>query len=553
MRYELKVGVLTAALALALGLTACGGSGGEKKADGKAAGGAVATLPANKTTLVINNGTEPESLDPGKTSGVPEDNIERQLLEGLVVVGKDGKIAPGVATSWENKDFKVWTFKLRDNAKWSNGDPVTAQVFVYSWQRTTDPKTASPFATYLADAHVTNAQAIVDGKAKPDTLGVKAVDPHTLEVTLTEPVPYFVDMLTHSSVLPVHKGTVEKGGEKWTQPGSFVGNGAYTLKEWTVNSKIVLERNKNYWNDAATQINQVEILPIQEETTDVNRFKAGEIDVTANALPTDMFAQLKTDLGAQVHVDPYLCTYYYEFNTKKAPFNDPKVRRALSLALDRDVITEKVMQQGQTPAYAFTPPATNDYKANHPEWEKWSKEQRIAEAKKLLNEAGYSDAKPLDVTLLYNTSENHKKVAVAATALWKQSLGFVNVTLDNKEWKTFLDNRKTGNYQFARAGWCADYNEPSSFLNILKSGNSNNYGKYASADFDAVMAKTLVAGTTNEQRADLYQQAEVQADKDTPVIPIYHYVSPRLIKPYVEGFSKDPLDKFYFKDISFKK
>ena len=553
MRYELKVGVLTAALALALGLTACGGSGGEKKADGKAAGGAVATLPANKTTLVMNNGTEPESLDPGKTSGVPEDNIERQLLEGLVVVGKDGKIAPGVATSWENKDFKVWTFKLRDNAKWSNGDPVTAQDFVYSWQRTTDPKTASPYATYLADAHVTNAQAIVDGKAKPDTLGVKAVDPHTLEVTLTEPVPYFVDMLTHSSVLPVHKGTVEKGGEKWTQPGSFVGNGAYTLKEWTVNSKIVLERNKNYWNDAATQINQVEILPIQEETTDVNRFKAGEIDVTANALPTDMFAQLKTDLGAQVHVDPYLCTYYYEFNTKKAPFNDPKVRRALSLALDRDVITEKVMQQGQTPAYAFTPPATNDYKANHPEWEKWSKEQRIAEAKKLLNEAGYSDAKPLDVTLLYNTSENHKKVAVAATALWKQSLGFVNVTLDNKEWKTFLDNRKTGNYQFARAGWCADYNEPSSFLNILKSGNSNNYGKYASADFDAVMAKTLVAGTTNEQRADLYQQAEVQADKDTPVIPIYHYVSPRLIKPYVEGFSKDPLDKFYFKDISFKK
>ena len=553
MRYELKVGVLTAALALALGLTACGGSGGEKKADGKAAGGAVATLPANKTTLVINNDTEPESLDPGKTSGVPEDNIERQLLEGLVVVGKDGKIAPGVATSWENKDFKVWTFKLRDNAKWSNGDPVTAQDFVYSWQRTTDPKTASPYATYLADAHVTNAQAIVDGKAKPDTLGVKAVDPHTLEVTLTEPVPYFVDMLTHSSVLPVHKGTVEKGGEKWTQPGSFVGNGAYTLKEWTVNSKIVLERNKNYWNDAATQINQVEILPIQEETTDVNRFKAGEIDVTANALPTDMFAQLKTDLGAQVHVDPYLCTYYYEFNTKKAPFNDPKVRRALSLALDRDVITEKVMQQGQTPAYAFTPPATNDYKANHPEWEKWSKEQRIAEAKKLLNEAGYSDAKPLDVTLLYNTSENHKKVAVAATALWKQSLGFVNVTLDNKEWKTFLDNRKTGNYQFARAGWCADYNEPSSFLNILKSGNSNNYGKYASADFDAVMAKTLVAGTTNEQRADLYQQAEVQADKDTPVIPIYHYVSPRLIKPYVEGFSKDPLDKFYFKDISFKK
>ena len=262
MRYELKLGVLSAAVALALGLSACGGSGGEKKADGKAVGGAVAAMPANKTTLVVNNGTEPETLDPAKSSGVPEDNIERQLLEGLVVVGKDGKIAPGVATSWENKDFKVWTFKLRDNAKWSNGDPVTAEDFVYSWQRVTDPKTASPYGSYLADAHVVNAQAVLDGKAKPATLGVKAVDAHTFEVTLSEPVPYFVDMLTHSSVLPVHKATVEKGGEKWTQAGSFVGNGAYVLKEWTVNSKIALERNKNYWNDAATQINQAEFLPI---------------------------------------------------------------------------------------------------------------------------------------------------------------------------------------------------------------------------------------------------------------------------------------------------
>ena len=185
MRYELKIGVLTAAIALALGLTACGG--GDKKTDGKAAGSVAANLPANKATLVINNGTEPETLDPAKSSGVPEDNIERQLLEGLVIVGKDGKIAPGVATSWENKDFKVWTFKLRDNAKWSNGDPVTAEDFVYSWQRVTDPKTASPYGSYLADAHVVNAQAVLDGKAKPVSLGVKALDPHTFEVTLICP------------------------------------------------------------------------------------------------------------------------------------------------------------------------------------------------------------------------------------------------------------------------------------------------------------------------------------------------------------------------------
>lgn len=551
MRSEMKLSVLAGAIVflLGFGLSGCGGA---KSTDGKTASASKA-LPAGKNTLVINNGTEPETLDPHKASGVPESNILRQLLEGLVVVGKDGKTAPGVATSWENKDFKVWTFKLRGNAKWSNGDPVTAEDFVYSWRRLVDPKTASPYASYLADDSVVNAQAIIDGKAKPETLGIKALDAHTLEVTLSAPVPYFVDTLIHSSTMPVHRATVEKNGDKWTQAGSFVGNGAYNLKEWTVNNKLVVERNKNYWNDAATQINMAEFLPIQEETTDVNRFKAGEIDVTYNALPTDMFSQLKAELGDQVKVNPYLCTYYYEFNTKKAPFNDPKVRRALSLALDRDVITEKVMQQGQSPAYGFTPISANNFKANTPEWQGWGKEQRIAEAKKLLNEAGYSDAKPLDVTLLYNTSENHKKVAVAATALWKQALGFVNINLENKEWKTFLDSRRSGNYQFARAAWCADYNEPSTFLNILKSTNTNNYGKYNSPEFDALMAKTVVAGTTAEQRADLYQQAEAQADKDMPIIPIYYYVSPRLVKPYVEGMSTDPLDSFYFKDMSFKK
>ncbi|OAT78430.1 oligopeptide ABC transporter substrate-binding protein OppA [Mangrovibacter phragmitis] len=503
---------------------------------------------AEKQTLVRNNGAEIQSLDPHKIEGVPEANVSRDLFEGLLITDLQGHAIPGVAEKWENKDFKVWTFHLRKDAKWSNGEPVTAQDFVYSWERLADPKTASPYESYLQYGHVANIDDIIAGKKAPDTLGVKALDDHTLEVTLSEPVPYFYKLLVHASLSPVPKAAIEKYGEKWTQPGNIVTNGAYTLKDWVVNERIDLVRNPQYWNNAKTVINQVTYLPISSEVTDVNRYRSGEIDMTYNQLPIELFQKLKKEIPNQVHVDPYLCTYYYEINNQKPPFNDVRVRTALKLSLDRDIIVNKVKNQGDLPAYGYTPPYTDGAKLTQPAWFGWSQAKRNEEARKLLAEAGFTKDKPLSFDLLYNTSDLHKKLAIAVSSIWKKNIG-ANVRLDNQEWKTFLDSRHQGNFSVARAGWCADYNEPSSFLNTMLSDSSNNTAHYKSAAFDKIMADTLKV-KTEEERAELYNKAEQQLDKDSVIVPVYYYVNARLVKPWVGGYTgKDPLDNVYVKDL----
>lgn len=503
---------------------------------------------AEKQTLVRNNGSEVQSLDPHKIEGVPESNISRDLFEGLLISDVDGKPSPGVADKWENKDFKVWTFHLRKDAKWSDGTPVTAQDFVYSWQRLANPNTASPYASYLQYGHIVNIDDIIAGKKPVTDLGVKAIDDHTFEVTLSEPVPYFYKLLVHSSLSPVPKAVVEKFGEKWTQPANIVSNGSYKLKDWVVNERIVLERNTQYWDNAKTIINQVTYLPISSEVTDVNRYRSGEIDMTYNNMPIELFQKLKKEIPNEVHVDPYLCTYYYEINNQKAPFNDVRVRTALKLALDRDIIVNKVKNQGDLPAYSFTPPYTDGAKLVEPEWFKWSQEKRNEEAKKLLAEAGFSADKPLTFDLLYNTSDLHKKLAIAAASIWKKNLG-ANVKLENQEWKTFLDTRHQGNYDVSRAGWCADYNEPTSFLNMVLSDSSNNTVHYKSPAFDKLIADTLKA-TDDAQRSELYSQAEQLLDKDSAIVPVFYYVNARLVKPWVGGYSgKDPMDNIHVKDL----
>lgn len=550
---------MPSALLLALGAALVGCGGNDKAAttteankQDAAAAPAAGDL-AEKQEIVINNSAEPESLDPHKVSGVPESNILRQMLVGLTTTDTEGNTVPGMATEWSSEDNKVWVFKLRD-AKWSNGDPVTAHDFVYSFRRVVDPATASPYATYLAGLKVVNAQDIVDGKVKPDTLGVKAIDDKTLEVTLAEPVPYFPHALFHTSVKPVNQKVVEALGDQWTRVGNFVGNGPYTLKEWQVNERIVLERNPNYYDDANTTINKVTLLVIGSDTTDVQRYKAGEVDITYDALPPTQFKQLQSELGDEVKVSPKLCTYYYEFNHTKAPFDDVRVRRALSLVLDRDTIVDKILGQGQKVAYQFTPEATNGIKNHTPEWKSWDKAKRIEEAKKLLNEAGYSESNPLKFELLYNTNEQHKTLAVAAASFWKDALGFVDVTLANQEWKTYLDTRRTQKHQMSRGGWCADYNEASTFLNTFLSTDSSNYGKYNSPAFDAIMAQTLGADVTPEQRAELYRQAEEVLDKEAATIFVYQYVAPRLVKPYVSGFAtNDPQGQWHAKDLKILK
>ncbi|AIK14043.1 periplasmic oligopeptide-binding protein [Pectobacterium atrosepticum] len=512
-----------------------------------------ATVPAgvqlaDKQELIRNNGAEVSSLDPHKIEGVPESNVSRDLLEGLVISDVNGKTSPGVAESWDNKDFKVWTFHLRKDAKWSNGEPVTAQDFVYSWQRLADPKTASPYASYLQYGHLLNIDDIIAGKKSPDTLGVKAIDDHTFEVTLSEAVPYFYKLPVYVAMSPINKTVVEKFGEKWTQPQNWVGNGAYKLKSWVVNEKMVLERNPQYWDNAHTVINQVTYLPIASEVTDVNRYRSGEIDMTYNNLPIELFQKLKKEIPDEVKVNPYLCTYYYEVNNQKPPFNDVRVRNALRLGLSQDILTNKVKNQGDIPAYGFVPPYIDGLKASVPEWFTWSQTKRNEEAKKLLAEAGYTAEKPLTLSLLYNTSDLHKKMAIAAASIWKQNIG-VDVKLENQEWKTFLSPRHQGTYDVARAGWCADYNEPSTFLNSMLSDSSSNTSHYKSKEFDALVAKSLQV-KTDEERAAVYQQAESQLDKDAVTIPVYYYANTRLVKPYVGGLTgKDPQDNVYVKDL----
>ncbi|WP_225088041.1 oligopeptide ABC transporter substrate-binding protein OppA [Pectobacterium colocasium] len=512
-----------------------------------------ATVPAGvqlaeKQELVRNNGAEVSSLDPHKIEGVPESNVSRDLLEGLVISDVNGKTVPGVAESWDNKDFKVWTFHLRKDAKWSDGTPVTAQDFVYSWQRLADPKTASPYASYLQYGHLLNIDDIIAGKKSPDTLGVKAIDDHTFEVTLSEAVPYFYKLPVYAAMSPVNKAAIEKFGDKWTQPQNWIGNGAYKLKDWVVNEKIVLERNPQYWDNAHTVINKVTYLPISSEVTDVNRYRSGEIDMTYNQLPIELFQKLKKEIPDEVKVNPYLCTYYYEINNQKPPFNDVRVRDALRMGLNQDILTNKVKNQGDIPAYGFVPPYIDGFKAQTPEWFTWSQEKRNEEAKKLLAEAGYTAQKPLTLNLLYNTSDLHKKIAIAAASIWKQNIG-VDVKLENQEWKTFLSSRHQGNYDIARGGWCADYNEPSTFLNSMLSDSSSNTAHYKSKEFDALVAKSLQV-KTDEERADVYQQAEALLNKDAVIAPVYYYANTRLVKPYVGGLTgKDPQDNVYVKDL----
>lgn len=499
--------------------------------------------------IVINNGSEVASLDPQKIEGVPESNVIQSLLDGLVNTDNNGKIVPGVAESWQNDQARVWTFTLRENARWSNGEPVTAADFVYSWQRLADPRTASPYASYLQAAHVANVDAVMAGKAKPAELGVKALDARHFQVTLTEPVPYFLSMVANTAMKPVYPPAVEKWGEQWTQPEHYVSNGPYTLSQWVVNEKIVVKRNPLYWDNAHTVIEEGVYLPLSSENSDINRYRSGGTDMTNSVVPPDMYHKLRQDLGDQVKVSPLLCTFYYEINNKKAPFNDARVRTALKLTLDRDIIAQKVMGQGQIPAYSLTPPFTDGVQLSPPAWFTQTQAERNASAKKLLAEAGFNDQHPLRFSLLYNTSEQNKKQAIAAASMWQKNLGAV-VTLENQEWKTLLETRHQAQYDVVRATWCADYNEPSTFLNILLSGASINTAFYSSPAFDRLMAQTLTA-PDDATRAALYQQAENQQDKDSAIIPVYYRVSVRLVKPWVGGFTgQDPQDlinlKYYY-------
>ncbi|MEQ3410770.1 ABC transporter substrate-binding protein [Klebsiella aerogenes] len=501
---------------------------------------------AAKQELVRNNGNEPASLDPHKVESDVEFNIISDLFEGLVSVSPQGEIKPRLALKWENKDNLVWTFHLRPGITWSDGTAITAQDIVWSWQRLVTPTTASPYASYPGNMHIANARDISEGKQPPETLGVKALDDTTLQVTLNQPNAAFLAMLAHPSLVPIDKVLVERFGDKWTKPEHIVTSGPYTLSKWVVNERIVAQRNPKYWDNEHTVINKVTYLPITSEAADVNRYKAGEIDIVYT-VPVNQFALLKKTMGSQLNVAPQLATYYYELNTTKPPFNDPRVRRALNMGLDKDIIADKVMGQGQRPAWLISQPDIGGVTLKQPDYASWPRDKRIAEAKKLLNEAGFNESHPLVFNLLYNTSETHQRIAIAASSMWKKNLG-VEAKLQNQEWKTMLDTMHTHNFDAVRYAWIADYDDAASFLNNFRTGDSENTSQYSNPAYDKALHDAAKAADT-AARGKFYQQAEDLLAEDVPAIPVYHYVRTHLVKPWVGGFEPDKLGYYYTKDM----
>lgn len=535
---------LMIATAVAMVLAGCSGNGGQNEP-------APTTVSTTKDTLILSSGAEPTTLDPQLSEETIGMQIIRQMMEGLVSTDhKTGKTIPGLAQSWENTDNKVWTFYLRD-ANWSNGDPITAQDAVFALKRLVDPNTAAPYGTFLADAKVLNAEAIANGEKSVDELGVAALDDKTLQITLSESVPYFADMLAIPVTFPVHQKSVEAFGERWLSPENIVVSGAYKLDNWAVNDSITLVKNDAYYDAANTSIAKVQFLPITSDNS-INRYFAGEVDVSGIPPEKMEFAQQKA--GDQLHTKPSLCSFYLEPNLKVAPFDDKRVRQALSMTIDRDTIV-KLFKRDEPTSYQFTPKQTQGIGEIFPVWYNLDTAARNEEAKKLLAEAGFTKDNPLRFEFLYDTSKSGKMYVSAIASMWKENLdGAVETEQVNQEWKTFLDSKNQGKFSLATGGWCADYNEPSTFLNVLKSTSSNNSGGYANPAFDKLLNDTLVDGISNEMRMQLYKDAEKLLAEDTIIIPVYTSVSKYLAKPYIEGIveHQDPLWNYLVKDLSLK-
>ena len=469
---------------------------------------------------------ELSSVDPQVVEDTIGSELARDLFEGLLNQDEQGNLEPGVATKFEvNDDNTVYTFTLRDNAMWSNGDQVTANDFVYGWQRAADPELASPYQWYIELMSIANAAEIIKGDMPKEMLGVKAIDDLTFEVTLEAPLPYFPQMTTHATTFPAPRTVIEKYGAEWTKPENIVSNGAYILTEHLPSERSVRERNTQYWDNDNTTLDKVISLVINDENVALTRFLAGELDRTE--VPAGQFPRLQKEYPGVAISYPRLCNYYYTFNLSDSGpeiFKDARVRQALALAVDRKIITDNVMAGGQPEAYTFTPAAVAGFAPPSTEMAQMSQADRDSKAKELLLAAGYGPDNKLSFDMMYNTSEAHKKVAVAVSQMWKQKLG-VEVTLSNMEWKVFLEARGNQEFELARGAWCGDYNEASTFLDLLDSESGYNDGKYNNPKLDTLLEQAKVSRDTSA----IYSEIEQIIAADLPVIPVYHYAGVYMI------------------------
>lgn len=474
---------------------------------------------------------EISSFDPQLVEDVDGSYVSRDLFEGLLNADKEGNPVAGVAERYESSnENQTWTFYLRDDAKWSDGETVTAGDFVYAWRRAVDPELASPYAWYMSLMALENVDAILAGDMSTDQLGITAIDDTTLEVRLERPLPFFPQMVIHATTFPSPQWVIDEYGDEWTRPGNLVGNGAFTLSEHSIGERIVLERNPQYWDNENNFIDRVEVSIISDENQALTRYQAGELD-KIRPIPAGQYPRLERETPDEAHAVPLLCSYYYAFNNEVAPFNDVRVRKALAYAVDRNIIVDNVLQGGQYPAYTFTPELTAGFTPPTVNFATMTQEERDAEAKRLMAEAGYGPENPLRFELIYNTSENHRAIAVAISAMWKEKLG-VETTLANQEWQTFLKTRGDGNFEVARGAWCGDYNEASTFLNLMESDSGYNDANYVSEEYDRLADEAR----TMADPSDNYTAMENLIAEDMPNLPIYHYTETFMLKPYVKGW-----------------
>ncbi|WP_343560905.1 peptide ABC transporter substrate-binding protein [Kiloniella sp. b19] len=513
---------------------------------------ALTSVPASAGEMVFRrgNGAEPGSLDPQISEGVPSANILRDLFEGLTASDAKGEIVPGQAEAWTvNEDGTRYIFKIRNDAFWSNGDPVTAGDFVYAWQRALAPATGSEYSFLLFP--IKNARAIASGEITDlSRLGAKALGNKTLEVHLEGAVPYLLGMLNHSVAYPVHRKTVESHGEQWTRPENMVSNGAFELVEWTPQSRIVLKKSDHYWDREEVKLDKVLYYPIENAASELKRYRAGELDVTGG-VPLDQIRWVRENLGDEFRVSNSLSVFYLGFNMTRPPFDNAKLREAFSRALNRDILTEKIILES-APAYSFVVPGVNDYDPVFLEFREQEQAQRDLEAYGLYQEAGYSRDNPLEVELRYTTSENGKKLAVAIASMWKKALG-VKVNLVNEEWKVFLETiKRKRETEVFMMGWVGDYNDANTFLELWASSSGLNNTGFSDRRFDKLLERAGQELDRNRRKA-LLADAERVFLESHAVAPMTHGKSRHLIKPYVRGWHGNVMDHVRSQYISVEK
>ncbi len=538
---------LAAAVLMVL-TSACG-----RKSSATAPGPGPATAAAGRMIWRVGNGTEPQDLDPQTVTGVSEHKLVIALFEGLLTENpRDLSAEPGVAERWEiSPDGLVYTFHLRADAGWSDGTPINATTFLRSYQRMLTPELAAEYSYLLH--FVKNAREYNEGRLTDFTqVGFQAVDERTLQITLSQPVPFLLKIIaSHYSWFPVPIHVVEKfggltrKGTAWTRAENLVGNGPFLLKEWRQQQVIVVTRNPRYWDHARVKLDEIHFFAVENQDTEERMFRTGQLDMTYE-LPLAKIDVYRKQFPEALKIDPYMGIYFYRFNVTRPPLNDRRVRRALSLAVDRESLVRNVVHGGQVPAYGVSYPGTAGYVPRA------RLTGTTADARRLLAEAGFPGGKGFPrLELLYNTSQNHRVIAEAIQQMWRRELG-IDISLRNEEWKVYLDSQDTRNFDLQRGGWIADYVDPHVFLEIWTSTNLNNDTGFANANYDRLFAAALAA-RDDAARYEIYQQMDALLVEELPILPIYFYTRVLAMSPKVKGLYPTLLDNHPYKYIWLEK